>query len=66
MSHSSPPATRSGRRDGTASENGIVDLSTISGLSTGRSADTRAVEVARATGRVSWFSYGTGSWKEGN
>jgi prepilin-type N-terminal cleavage/methylation domain-containing protein len=54
------------RRDGTASENGVVYLSTIAGLSTGRSTDTRAVEVARATGRVSWFSYGTGSWKDGN
>jgi prepilin-type N-terminal cleavage/methylation domain-containing protein len=54
------------RRDGTAGENGVVYLSTIAGLSTGRSTDTRAVEVARATGRVSWFSYGTGSWKDGN
>jgi prepilin-type N-terminal cleavage/methylation domain-containing protein len=54
------------RRDGTASENGVVYLSTIAGLSTGRSADTRALEVARATGRVSWYTYGTGSWKDGN
>jgi len=53
-------------RDGTASENGIIYLSTISGLSTGRSADTRALEIARATGRVSWYSFGTGQWKEGN
>jgi prepilin-type N-terminal cleavage/methylation domain-containing protein len=54
------------RRDGTASENGVVYLSTIAGLSTGRSTDTRAVEITRATGRVSWFTYGTGSWKDGN
>jgi hypothetical protein len=53
-------------RDGSASENGIIYLSTISGLSTGRSADTRALEIARATGRVSWYSFGTGQWKEGN
>jgi prepilin-type N-terminal cleavage/methylation domain-containing protein len=53
-------------RDGTASENGVMYLSTVSGLSTGRGADSRAVEIARATGRVSWFSYGTGSWKDGN
>jgi prepilin-type N-terminal cleavage/methylation domain-containing protein len=53
-------------RDGSASENGLVYLSTISGLSTGRSADTRAIEIARATGRVSWYSFGTGQWKEGN
>jgi prepilin-type N-terminal cleavage/methylation domain-containing protein len=53
-------------RDGSASENGVIYLSTISGLSTGRSADTRAIEVARATGRVSWYSFGTGQWKDGN
>jgi hypothetical protein len=54
------------RRDGSASENGAIYVSTLQGLRIGRSFDTRAVEVARATGRVSWFSYGTGSWKEGN
>jgi hypothetical protein len=54
------------RRDGSASENGAIYLSTAQGLSIGRSADTRAVEVARATGRVSWYSFGTGNWKEGN
>jgi prepilin-type N-terminal cleavage/methylation domain-containing protein len=53
-------------RDGSASENGVIYLSTISGLSTGRSADTRAIEIARATGRVSWYSFGTGQWKDGN
>jgi prepilin-type N-terminal cleavage/methylation domain-containing protein len=54
------------RRDGTASENGVVYLSTVAGLSTGHDTDTRAIEVSRATGRVSWYSYGTGSWKDGN
>jgi prepilin-type N-terminal cleavage/methylation domain-containing protein len=53
-------------RDGSASENGVIYLSTTSGLSTGRSADSRAVEIARATGRVSWYSFGTGQWKDGN
>jgi prepilin-type N-terminal cleavage/methylation domain-containing protein len=53
------------RRDGTASENGGVYLSTISGLSVDRTADVRSVEVTRATGRSTWFSYATGSWKEG-
>jgi prepilin-type N-terminal cleavage/methylation domain-containing protein len=52
------------RRDGTASENGGVYLSTIAGLSVDRTADVRAVEISRATGRATWFSYATGAWKE--
>jgi prepilin-type N-terminal cleavage/methylation domain-containing protein len=54
------------RRDGSASENGGVYLTTVDGLSLGRTADVRAVEVSRATGRASWFSYATGVWKEGH
>ena len=52
------------RRDGTASEDGGVYLTTIAGLSIDRTADVRAVEIARATGRPTWFSFGTGVWKE--
>lgn len=52
------------RRDGTASEDGGVYLSTIAGLSVDRTSDVRAVEISRATGRTSWFSYATGDWKE--
>jgi prepilin-type N-terminal cleavage/methylation domain-containing protein len=52
------------RRDGTASEDGGVYITTIAGLSVDRTADVRAVEISRATGRVSWFSYATGVWKE--
>jgi prepilin-type N-terminal cleavage/methylation domain-containing protein len=54
------------RRDGSASENGGVYLTTVDGLSVGRAADVRAVEVSRATGRASWFTYATGTWKEGH
>lgn len=53
-------------RDGSASENGGVYVTTIDGLSVGRTADVRAVEVSRATGRAAWFSYATGAWKEGH
>lgn len=53
------------RRDGSASENGGLYLSTVAGLATGRTSDVRAVEVSGATGRAVWFSYATGSWKEG-
>lgn len=54
------------RRDGTASENGAVYLSTIAGLSVDRTSDVRAVEVSRGPGRSSWFSYATGIWKAGS
>jgi prepilin-type N-terminal cleavage/methylation domain-containing protein len=53
------------RRDGSASENGGVYVTTTSGLSVGRTADVRAVEVSRATGRAGWYSFATGAWKEG-
>jgi prepilin-type N-terminal cleavage/methylation domain-containing protein len=51
-------------RNGTASEDGGVYISTIAGLSIDRTADVRAVEISRATGRSTWFSYATGAWKE--
>jgi prepilin-type N-terminal cleavage/methylation domain-containing protein len=54
------------RRDGTASEAGGVYLSTVAGLSLDRKEDVRAVELSRATGRTSWFSYATGAWKQGH
>jgi prepilin-type N-terminal cleavage/methylation domain-containing protein len=54
------------RRDGTASEAGGAYLSTVAGLAVDRTADVRAVEVSRATGRASWFSFATGAWKAGN
>jgi hypothetical protein len=53
------------RRDGSASENGGVYTTTVAGLSLDRTADVRAVEVSRATGRAAWFSFATGAWKEG-
>jgi prepilin-type N-terminal cleavage/methylation domain-containing protein len=53
-------------RDGSASENGGVYVTTIDGLNVGRTADVRAVEVSRATGRAAWFSYATDAWKEGH
>lgn len=53
------------RRDGSASEAGGVYITTVAGLSLDRTADVRAIEVSRSTGRASWFSFATGSWKEG-
>jgi prepilin-type N-terminal cleavage/methylation domain-containing protein len=53
------------RRDGSASENGGIYVTTVAGLSVRRSEDVRAVEVSRATGRAAWFSFATGAWKDG-
>jgi prepilin-type N-terminal cleavage/methylation domain-containing protein len=54
------------RRDGTASQAGGVYISTVDGLTLDRTKDVRAVELTRATGRTSWFSYATGAWKPGH
>lgn len=54
------------RRDGTVSEQGGFYITTISGLATGRVTDVRAVEFSRATGRTTWFSYATSTWKRGD
>ena len=54
------------RRDGSASEEGGVYLTTIAGLSIDRQTDVRAVEFSRATGRATWFTYATHSWKRGD
>lgn len=51
-------------RNGTASEEGGVYLtSTRASRGEARPGDARVVVVARATGRTSWLSYATGSWK---
>jgi prepilin-type N-terminal cleavage/methylation domain-containing protein len=51
-------------RDGSADKSGTVYLH-------GPGADAsckrcRAIAINRATGRVVWYTYGTGSWKRGN
>ena len=51
------------RRDGTASENGVIYLSTLAGLSVDRTADVRAVEISQGPGRATWYSFATGGWK---
>jgi prepilin-type N-terminal cleavage/methylation domain-containing protein len=51
------------RRDGTASENGVIYLSTLAGLSVDRTADVRAVEISQGPGRTTWYSFASGGWK---
>jgi prepilin-type N-terminal cleavage/methylation domain-containing protein len=53
-------------RDGSASEAGGLYITSIAALAAGRNTAVRAVEFARATGRATWFSYGTGAWKRGD
>jgi Tfp pilus assembly protein FimT len=53
-------------RDGTASEEGCVYITTIAGLAIGRATDVRSIEFSRATGRSTWFSNGSGMWKRGD
>lgn len=54
------------RRDGSASENGGFYLNTRKALGSGSPKQVRAAEIIRATGRVIWYSYGSGAWQRGN
>lgn len=53
-------------RNGSASEEGAFYLTSLrSGRRHEFAKDTRAVRVDRATGRLTWYLYGAGSWREG-
>ena len=54
------------RRDGSASEYGGFYLNTIKAVANGDKTKTRAGEIIRSSGRVVWYSYGTGAWLQGN
>jgi prepilin-type N-terminal cleavage/methylation domain-containing protein len=51
------------RRDGSASENGTIYLTTLNAAAAGRTQDARAVEVVRATGRAEWYRYTGTAWQ---
>ena len=52
-------------RNGSASEEGHVYLTSARAARAGRPAtDARALEVDRATGRITWYSYGPHDWKK--
>lgn len=51
------------RRDGSASENGGVYLTTVRAAEGGRVGDARSVEVVRATGRTEWYRYNGSVWE---
>ncbi len=50
------------RRDGSASENGGLYVTTTAALRSSRPRDARSIEVTRATGRVSWYQYTGSAW----
>ncbi len=52
------------RRDGSASENGGFYLTTAKAVGTTATTWSRAAEVIRSTGRVLWYSYASGTWKQ--
>ncbi|MFZ5623792.1 MAG: pilus assembly FimT family protein [Gemmatimonadota bacterium] len=53
------------RRDGSASSAGVIYLTTQRSLTDSTTADARALEIARATGRAVWYSYASGNWVRG-
>ncbi len=52
------------RRDGSASENATIYITSQNAAATGRVQDARAVEVLRATGRISWYRYTGSAWEQ--
>ena len=50
------------RRDGSASENGGLYITTTTATKSNRPQDARSIEVIRATGRVEWYQYSGSSW----
>lgn len=54
------------RRNGSASEEGVVYLTSGRSAATGAFPDeARAIEVSRATGRISCLRFSSGEWREG-
>jgi prepilin-type N-terminal cleavage/methylation domain-containing protein len=50
------------RRDGSASENGAIYLTSTAALNAARPTDARDVEVIEATGRAEWYQYTGTAW----
>ena len=50
------------RRDGSASENGAIYLTSTAALVSARPTDGRDVEIIEATGRVQWYQYNGSAW----
>jgi prepilin-type N-terminal cleavage/methylation domain-containing protein len=50
------------RRDGSASENCGLYITTTTAQKSSRPQDARSIEVIRSTGRVEWYQYNGSSW----
>lgn len=51
------------RRDGSASENGAVYITSKNAAATGKDTDARSVELILSTGRVEWYRYTGSAWE---
>lgn len=51
------------RRDGSASENGGIYVTTTGAATSARPGDARSLEVIRATGRTEWYRYSGSQWE---
>jgi prepilin-type N-terminal cleavage/methylation domain-containing protein len=51
------------RRDGSASENGAIYLTSTNSTSRGATKDARDIEIVMATGRIMWFKYTGAAWQ---
>ncbi len=54
------------RRDGSVSENGGFYLNATRAVAQGNPSKTRAAEIIRSSGRITWYSYGSFAWVRGN
>jgi Tfp pilus assembly protein FimT len=54
------------RRDGSADQAGVIFLNSIRGVNMGTNGDGRALEITRATGRATSYSYASGAWVKGS
>lgn len=51
------------RRDGSASENGAVYITSLNAAARNADTDARSVELIQATGRVEWYRYTGSAWQ---
>ncbi len=54
------------RRDGSADQAGVIFLNTVRGVAMSSNQDSRALEIARATGRATIYRYLNSTWIKGS
>jgi len=52
-------------RDGSANTAGVIFLNTTRGVAKRTNEDARGLDIARSTGRATWYTYTGGSWRRG-